>query len=124
MPDIVNRVSSEAVKKATGKTWDEWLVILDREGARQMLHKDIARLLRGKGYIESGWWSQMVANGYEISIGRRAIGETLSAGFEIGVRKTFHVSPEQAWEFLTQPEGMKAWLGTISQLKLIKGQTL
>ena len=123
MPDTVNRVSSDAVKKATGKTWDEWLVILDKEGARQMFHKEIARFLRDKGYIKSGWWSQMVANGYEISIGRRTIGQTISAGFEIGVRKTFQVSPEKVWECLTQTKGMKIWLGTVSQLQLIRGQT-
>lgn len=28
----LNRVSSDAIKKATGKTWDEWVVILDKLG--------------------------------------------------------------------------------------------
>jgi uncharacterized protein YndB with AHSA1/START domain len=123
MPEIINRVSSEAVRKATGKTWDEWLATLDQEGAGEMPHKEIARLLSDKGYIENAWWCQMVANGYELARGRRVTGETISAGFEIGVRKTYAVSPQKAWELITQPAGMKIWLGNVSKLPLVKGQT-
>jgi uncharacterized protein YndB with AHSA1/START domain len=123
MHDTINRVSSEAVKKATGRTWDEWFVILDKEEAQEITHKEIARLLRDKGYIESSWWCQMVANGYEIARGRRVEGETILAGFEIGIRRTFKISPEQAWELLAKPTGMKIWLGTVSEPRLVKGQT-
>jgi hypothetical protein len=44
MPEIINRISSEAVRKATGKTWDEWLATLDQKVAGEMPHKGIARL--------------------------------------------------------------------------------
>jgi len=35
-------VGSEAVERATGKGWDEWLRVLDRAGAKTMTHKEIA----------------------------------------------------------------------------------
>lgn len=62
---VYNRISSGAVKKTTGKTWDDWLAILDKEGAKTMAHKDIVQLLREKKYIKSVWWCQMVTVGYE-----------------------------------------------------------
>jgi uncharacterized protein YndB with AHSA1/START domain len=49
------------------------------------------------------------------------IGQTASAGFQIGVRRTFPVSQEQAWAFLTSPEGLKIWLGELSSLELRVG---
>ena len=41
-------ISSDAVKAKTGKTWKEWLKILDAENAKQMPHKEIAQLLYDK----------------------------------------------------------------------------
>ena len=39
------RISEAAVRKATGKSWDEWFDLLDSEGADALPHKQIARLL-------------------------------------------------------------------------------
>src|SRR5689334_15490965 len=57
-------VTTTAVLKATGRTWEEWLKVLDRAGARRMAHKDIAALLARKFELPN-WWSQMVSVGYE-----------------------------------------------------------
>ncbi|MBB6672181.1 SRPBCC family protein [Cohnella nanjingensis] len=48
-------------------------------------------------------------------------GQTASAGFQIGVRRTYPISPERAWAFLLSPEGLKLWLGELSQLELQAG---
>lgn len=37
---------------------------------------------------------------------RKLVGQTVSTGFQVGVRRTFPISPEQAWTFLISPEGM------------------
>lgn len=121
MQKAINRVSSEAVKNATGKTWDEWIKILDKEGAKNMPHKDIARLLKDKKYIKSGWWCQMVTVGYEYVKGRRVLGETKDAGFEIGVTKTIKISPKAAWDFLVSSKGRDIWLGKVSRFTLKPG---
>ncbi len=111
------RISDAAVQKATGKNWAEWFALLDGEGAEALPHKLIARLLHDKGYIASGWWRQTVTVEYERVRGLRSVGETASAGFEIGVQKSLPLTPAQAWNLLTEPEGRALWLGTVPDLR-------
>lgn len=82
-------ISSEAVEKATGRSWDAWLKVLDRDGAKAMSHKQIAELLHTKHEV-APWWSQMVTVGYEQARGLReanqkADGYTVSASRVLGV---------------------------------------
>ena len=83
-------VSDQAVQAKTGKNWKQWFAILDKAGARKMSHKEIAAYL----YEEQrcpGWWSQMVAVGYEQARGLREKHET-PAGYQISRSKTLAVS--------------------------------
>ncbi|MGG1518517.1 SRPBCC domain-containing protein [Paenibacillus oryzisoli] len=41
----------------------------------------------------------------------KIVGKTAAAGFQIGVRRTLPISPEQMWSFLTSSEGLALWLG-------------
>ncbi len=43
-------------------------------------------------------------------------GQTQDAGFQIGVRRTFDISPETAWSVLTSASGLRLWLGDITRL--------
>lgn len=115
------KISEAAVRKATGKGWDEWFALLDSEGADALPHKQVARLLHDKGYIASGWWCQMVTVEYERARGKRVVGGTESAGFQIGVQKTLPLAAEDAWNLITQPEGLALWLGTVPSLNWEKG---
>jgi uncharacterized protein YndB with AHSA1/START domain len=114
-------VRDEAVKTATGKTWREWFSRLDRAGARTMSHGDIARWLGDRKRIESGWWRQMVAVAYERARGRRVLGQTAGAGFQIGVPRTFSSSRARVWRFVTTEPGIRAWLGRTRAFRLRKG---
>ena len=91
-------VSSEAVQTKTGRGWDDWFVILDDAGAKEMTHTRIARYLREEQGV-SPWWSQMVANGYEQARGMREKHQ-MPEGYQISVSKTLQ-SPltdlYQAW---------------------------
>ena len=53
---------------------------------------------------------------------RKLVGQTASTGFQIGVRRTFPISPERVWSFLTSPEGTKLWLGNVSPLAFSEGE--
>lgn len=53
----------------------------------------------------------------------RMVGQTAATGFQVGVRRTLPISPEQCWEFLTSAEGLKLWLGSVSNLTLQEGET-
>jgi uncharacterized protein YndB with AHSA1/START domain len=41
------------------------------------------------------------------------VGQTKDAGFQIGVRKTFPVSVNHAWDFLFSDTGLSVWLGEV-----------
>jgi len=49
------------------------------------------------------------------------VGKTASAGFQIGVRRTFPITLEEAWELLMSPEGLKLWLGETPGFQLAVG---
>ena len=103
--------SDDAVRAATGRGWDEWEAFLDARGAREMAHRDIAAMLVAEGHVDGGWWAQMVTVGYEKRTGRRVTGQTKDTGFQVGVRRTMAVAPEEAWRLLTSAEGVRHWLG-------------
>ncbi|MUT68590.1 SRPBCC domain-containing protein [Paenibacillus sp. NEAU-GSW1] len=54
---------------------------------------------------------------------KKVVGQTASAGFQIGVRRTLPVSPEEAWAFLTSPEGLTLWIGTVPLLTWTEGES-
>lgn len=103
-------VSDDAVREATGRAPAEWEKLLDARGGADLSHKQIVALLEELG-VESGWWMQMLAVDYERRKGKRAVGQTADTGFQIGVQRTLPMSVEDAWELLTSPKGVRAWLG-------------
>lgn len=43
-------------------------------------------------------------------------GHTQDAGFQIGVWRTFDITPETAWSVLISPPGLSLWLGDLASL--------
>ena len=101
-------VGSEAVLKATGRAWDEWLKVLDRAGAKDMPHKDIAALLSRK-FSVPGWWSQMVTVGYEQARGLRLPNQK-SNGFSATASKTVRIPLDKLYTAWTEPRQRSRWL--------------
>ncbi|MBD2871137.1 SRPBCC domain-containing protein [Paenibacillus sp. IB182493] len=58
---------------------------------------------------------------YEQLLGRKPIGLTADAGYQIGVRRTVRASKETIWRYLTSGEGLKLWLGTIAPFPIAVG---
>jgi uncharacterized protein YndB with AHSA1/START domain len=54
---------------------------------------------------------------------RKIVGQTKDAGFQIGARKTFAVTPHHAWDVLTSTAGIALWLGDVADLRLEPGET-
>ncbi len=115
------RISDAAVRKATGKDWDEWFALLDSEGAAALPHKQIVGLLHDKGYVASSWWRQMVTVAYEHARGKRVLGQAAETGFQIGVQKTLPLAPERTWDLIISPEGRALWLGELGEMRWEKG---
>jgi hypothetical protein len=82
-------IGDDAVKRATGRDWAEWLALLDKAGARKMAHRDIAAMVSEK-FGAGPWWSQMVTVTYERERGLREVHET-AAGYVANVSRTFNV---------------------------------
>lgn len=101
-------VGSEAVLKATGKAWEDWLKVLDKAGAVTMPHKQIAKLLDEKFGVP-GWWSQMVTVGYEQARGLRAVHQKVD-GFSASASKTFQANLDRLFTAWSDPALRAVWL--------------
>lgn len=51
---------------------------------------------------------------------KKQIGETKDVGFQFGIRKTFSVSIEYAWDFMFSEKGLNIWLGKLENELEIK----
>lgn len=109
--DKINGISSTTVERVTGKSWSEWIVLLDKEKCGDKSHKEIAKMVYQKYLSKSGWWSQMVTVGYEYAKGKRVVGQTETQGFEIGVQKMLPISQERLWKFINSKREKELWLG-------------
>ena len=101
-------ISSAAVKKATGRTWPQWLAILDRAGARKMPHRQIAAHLR-RQHRMSDWWSQILTVGYEQARRLRAKPPE-SDGFAVSVTKTIAAPVDRAFAAWRDAALREQWL--------------
>jgi len=101
-------VGTEAVLRATGRPWDEWLTVLDRAGAQRLPHKDIAQLLSRKFGVPD-WWSQMVTVGYEQARGLRAPGER-AEGFAANASRTIDAGVAHLYDAWSDAATRERWL--------------
>lgn len=102
-------INTAGIEKATNKSWQEWLKILDNMGAKDLSHKEIARQLYDEldGKVENhGWWAQGITVAYEQQIGRRVPGQRSDGSFEVSVNKTLNGSMDEAFG---------AWLELLDQ---------
>jgi uncharacterized protein YndB with AHSA1/START domain len=102
------RMSDEAVKAKTGKTWKEWFAILDKAGASKLSHQDIVKYLHAKQGV-GPWWQQMVTVTYERARGLRKLYEK-PKGFEIGVSRTIKTSVAKLYQAFATEKARRTWL--------------
>ena len=100
-------MSDEAVFKRTGKTWAEWFETLDRAGAKQMSHQEVANHLYTVEKID-GWWSQMVTVGYERERGKRVKHQS-AAGFQVSATRTLPVALDRLFKSFSDARSRSRW---------------
>jgi hypothetical protein len=107
-------MSDEAILRGSGKTWDEWLTLLDAWGAAERTHTEIARHI-AEAYSVPGWWAQGVTVGYERARGMRKLHET-SNGFAASASKTVAVPVERLFRAIVNEAERDRWLdpGTLT----------
>ena len=101
-------IGDAAVRRATGRSWKEWFAILDRAGAKAKPHREIARSLH-EDHGLPGWWSQMVAVGYEQSRGLRRRHE-MPEGFQVSASRTVAAPIGAAFAALVEARRRGRWL--------------
>ena len=114
------RVSAEAVREATGRGWDEWFQLLDAAGAADLPHGEIVAVLRRGHPAVSGWWQQSITVEYERARGKRVVGQTAGAGFQLGVQRSVAATAAEAWELITTRPGL--WLGEGAAVAFAEGE--
>ena len=101
--------SDAAVKGRTGRDWAEWMELLGAEGGNAMSHRELARLVHTH-HEAGGWWSQMVAVGFERMTGKREVGQSCTGDFQANVSRTLPLEDFEAHRWFTD-EGLRArWL--------------
>lgn len=102
-------MSDEKIKDKTGCGWERWVRALDRHGAAEMSHREIAELIRTK-YKVGDWWTQTVAVGYERIKGLRARGQRRDGSYEASKSRTFDVPVSQLFDAWSDSQLRKRWL--------------
>lgn len=108
MEKNVSNISDKAVKKATGKTWSEWFLLLDTKVGKSMTHKEIVAIIKGSGDIDP-WWQQMITVEYEQTRGLRKKHE-MPDGFQISKSKTIAADAETLFNAWVDGVTRQTWL--------------
>jgi hypothetical protein len=103
-----NRPGDEAVQAKTGKTWAEWLAVLDAAGAAGMSHKEIVEYLHARHNV-GPWWRQSITVAYEQERGLRLKHEK-PEGFQISRSKTVNAPLVSLYEAWSNEKLRQGWL--------------
>jgi uncharacterized protein YndB with AHSA1/START domain len=109
VPGFKPPYSDEVIRSNTGKAWDEWFALLDRWGAVERPHPEIARWVNEEHGVP-GWWAQGVTVAYEQARGLRAPGQRRGGQFEVNASKTVAVPAERLYEAFADPAVRERWL--------------
>jgi hypothetical protein len=101
-------MSDASVSKRTGRSWAEWIRVLDAAQAATKAHRDIAEYVSSLGTPD--WWSQMVTVGYERIRGLRDRGQRRGGGYEAGKSRTFNVPVADLFDAFANARRRRRWL--------------
>jgi Domain of unknown function (DUF4287) len=101
-------MSDEAIRRRTGRGWEEWFDLLDEWGGVERPHREIAQWLADEHGIR-GWDAQSVTVTYERARGLRAVGEN-AEGFTVSASKTVAVPVERLYEAFVDESLRQRWL--------------
>ncbi|HJX78002.1 hypothetical protein [Glutamicibacter sp.] len=108
----------EAIIKATGKPWEQWVEQIESAGAKELSHKPLASMiyqLMPADLENPGWWAQSVAIAYEQHIGRRVPGQASDGSFKGSVSTTLNTDLEGA---------LQSWVGSVAEFSEFIGAQL
>lgn len=111
-PAALAGMRDDAIAAKTGRTWQEWVDVLDADDAAAMPHRDIAALVHNKHAV-GDWWAQTVTVGYERIKGLRARGQRRDGAYEAGKSRTFNVPVDALFNAWADEATRRRWLGRV-----------
>ena len=102
-------MSDAAVQNKTGRTWAQWVGVLDTAEAHAMSHRDIARYVHEQ-HQTSGWWAQTVTIGYERIRGLREKGQRRGGGYDVNKSRTVPVPLHRLYQAFSTARVRRRWL--------------
>jgi len=108
-------MSDAAVKEATGCTWERWVRTLDRAGAMQKSHGEIAKMVAF--FKTPSWWTQMVTVGYERIRKLREKGQLRDGVYQTSKTRTFGADVTRVYDAFATASTRKRWLGEDVEVK-------
>jgi uncharacterized protein YndB with AHSA1/START domain len=101
--------SEEAVRGATGRSYEDWFRLLDEADMTSRRHGEIASELTDEHGVDS-WWAQTITVGYERARGLRPPHGGRDGLFSISASKTLDVPVERLFEAFTDATLRERWL--------------
>lgn len=101
-------VSTDAVARRTGKSWDDWFEVLDSAGAATLDQRGVIAILAQKHGI-GPWWQQMIAVGYE-SVRGKSDKPAASDGFRINSNCTLDAPLARVFRLWNDAGERARWL--------------
>jgi hypothetical protein len=102
-------IKDETILARSGKSWAEWVRILDAVDGVNLPHRDIAIYVHDEHGVGE-WWSQSVTVGYERIKGLREIGQRRSGKYEASKSKTFAARASVLFNAFADTRTRKKWL--------------
>jgi uncharacterized protein YndB with AHSA1/START domain len=101
-------MSDASVNRQTGRTWAEWVSVLDAADAATKSHREIAAHVSSLG--TPSWWTQMVTVGYERIRGLRERGQQRDGGYQVTRSRTFNVPVDRLFAAFISRRLCSRWL--------------
>jgi len=101
-------LSDASVLRATGRSWAQWVRLLDAADSTGKPHREIARHVSSLG--TPSWWSQMVTVGYERIRGLRDRGQRRGGHYEASKSRTFPVAVGTLYAAFADARRRRRWL--------------
>lgn len=86
--------SDEAVRQATGRSWNQWCDLIEASPVAAADHGTIAAYLIDEVGVE-GWWAQSITVGFERITGRRLPYQRPDGTFTVSRSKTLDIDPDE-----------------------------
>jgi uncharacterized protein YndB with AHSA1/START domain len=99
--------SDDAIRQATGRTWEEWFQLLTESRMESRTHEEIVGFLENEHSVPS-WWRQTITNNYEQKLGRLRDG--MPEGFQIHVTRALAFPVETVYAMWADDAQRARWM--------------